>query len=280
MFLLLSLFQIACSDGKTDRDTGVHEDTSAVIEDTATEDTGTEDTGVADSETDDSATEEDSEEPAQEGINIFPSNGSGGAWSAGEIGRTTLGADIRIPTTYDPENLASPVVWLFNEEIDEWIHTDDDGVIIVDLQEYNDVPAILDKLNESMALLQEEYNVDQGRYYFAGWSAGGNIAVVLGAMNQSLIAGTMVFPGTGGNQAKDEMEKPQNHKIRLFYACGDEDPAYPWDGVQQEADYWHTAYGYETQFVRVEGGPHKLAESVYGIREQAWTWMRDFNMAN
>lgn len=247
------------------------------------------DTDASDSDTDstddtDADTEGDPDDDTglpSDGIeNINPSYGSGGGWAAGATGRTPLGADIRIPTTYAPDRMASPVIFLFNEQISEWTHTDDEGVILVDLREYNDVPAIIEKLNESMALLQEEYNVDQGRYYFAGWSAGGNISVVLSSMNQSLVAGTMVFPGTGGNQAKAEMQKTQAHKIRLFYACGDKDPAYPWDKVEIEANFWKSAFGYETKFVRVEGGPHKLAESQYGIREDAWEWMQQFNMEN
>ena len=213
-------------------------------------------------------------------INIAPSYGSGGAWGPGEVGRTDLGSDIRIPNAYAPASMASPVVWLFNEQIDEWVHTDSDSVIIVDLREYNDIPAIVDKINESMSLLERSYNVDQGRYYFAGWSAGGNIAVILSAMNQDLVAGTMVFPGTGGNQALTYMQEPQPHQISLFYACGDQDPNFAWDVVEYEANYWASAFGYETEFVRVEGGPHKLLESEYGIRAQAWAWMRGFNMEN
>ena len=278
---LFSLFLFACGDKETDMandtsnivDTANDNDESNTPEDTSSE-PSSEDTGTEDTETEDTGLTSDGV------INIAPSYGSGGEWSAGEIGRTDLGSDIRIPTVYNPDELASPVIWLFNEEIDEWTHTDEDSVILVDIREYNDVEAIIEKLNESMALLQTEYNVDQGRYYFAGWSAGGNIAVVLSAMNQELVAGTMVFPGTGGNQALAEMQQPQAHKIRLFYACGDQDPAYPWDGVQNEASYWASAFGYETQFVKVEGGPHKLLESTYGIRAEAWAWMRNFNMEN
>lgn len=249
------------------------------------------DTGMSSSEPAAEPSQEPSGEPASEPsnedtglasdgvINIIPSYGEGGVWGPGEIGRTALGSDIRIPVTYDPGTLASPVIWLFNEQINEWAHTDPDGVIVVDLREYNDIPAIIDKINESMALLEDNYNVDQGRYYFAGWSAGGNIAVILSSMNQSLVAGTMVFPGTGGNQALSEMQANQGHKIRLFYACGDQDPNYPWDAVAYEANYWSTL-GYQTTFVRVAGGPHKLLESEYGIRAQAWAWIRGFNMSN
>ena len=269
---------MACSESKV-LDTSAFEDSFEEQDTVHSDDSGAGfDSGIPSSPDDEP--EEDTGLISDGIHNIAPTYGSQGAWEAGEIGRTELGADIRIPVDYRPEERASPVIWLFNEQIDEWTHTDEDGVILVDLREYNDVPVMIEKLNESMQLLEEGYNVDQGRYYFAGWSAGGNIVVVLGAMNQELIAGTMVFPGTGGNQALSEMQQPQAHKIRLFYACGDQDPAYPWDGVQNEANYWASAFGYETLFVRVEGAGHKIQESDYAIRAQAWEWMKNFNMEN
>src|SRR5262245_20112171 len=131
---------------------------------------------------------------------VDPSNGMGGTIAPGETGTTPLGAVIRIPVGYDPENYASPVVWLFNEELAQWSAiADGDRIVLVDLDEYNDTNAIVNKLNESAMVVETEYNVDKSRYYWAGWSAGGNIAIIFGSQNQAFLAGTLVFPGTGGN---------------------------------------------------------------------------------
>src|SRR6185295_11459429 len=51
---------------------------------------------------------------------VDPSNGMGGDIPPGQTGKSPLGAVIRIPTSYDPANFASPVIWLFNEKIESW----------------------------------------------------------------------------------------------------------------------------------------------------------------
>jgi predicted esterase len=214
--------------------------------------------------------------------NVDPSGGAGGDIAPGATGMTPLGAEIYVPASYDPETLASPAIWLFNETIDQWrAVADEDAVILVDLHEYNDIPAIVDKINESVPILEEEYNVDRARYYWAGWSAGGNIVIIVGSENQATLAGTMVFPGTGGNFARDSLEAWDGHKIRMFYACGDQDPNYDYGvPVEAEANAWADWFGYETRFEMVEGSAHYIDEGVYGIRATAWEWMRGFNLGN
>jgi predicted esterase len=242
-----------------------------------------------DTDTDDAVMETDSQnqnhtdetDDVDESIhNISPSEGTGGRWVPGEVGTTPLGASVRIPATYRPEVLASPVIWLFHEQLENWEHVDEDGAIVVAINEYNDWDAIYAKLNETLILLEEEYNVDRGRYYFAGWSAGGNIAVVVASMNQDIIAGTMVFPGTGGSMAEPYMAQKPAGNLRLFYACGDEDPNFPWPQVEQESNYWAAKYGYTTRFEKVEGAGHYIDEERFGIRAEAWSWLKNFNLKN
>jgi PKD repeat protein len=215
----------------------------------------------------------------QSGVN--PSNGSGGSITAGTSGYTTLGSEIYIPTSYSPATFASPVIWLFNEALTDWKSiADQEKIVIVDLHEYNNTTNIVNKLNESIPVLENGYNVDKARYYWAGWSAGGNLAVIIGSQNQSLIAGTMVFPGTGGNLAQPNMQSNTGHKIRLYYACGDQDPNYSWSAVQYEATSWNSWYGYTTRFDKVTGSGHYISETTYGIRATAWAWMKQFNLQN
>jgi predicted esterase len=211
---------------------------------------------------------------------VDPSNGSGGTIGPGQTGSSPLGAIIRIPTSYDPALRASPVVWLFNEELPQWSAiADASGIVLVDLDEYNDIDAIVAKLNETAPLLDAGYNVDRARYYWAGWSAGGNIVVILGSQNQDTLAGTMVFPGTGGSIAQPHMSSNQGHKLRLFYACGDQDPNYGWQVVENEANVWG-GLGYTTHFVRVDGAAHYIDEPTYGVRADAWSWIEGFNLQN
>ena len=210
---------------------------------------------------------------------VAPSNGSGGPLGPGESGLTPLGATIRLPPGYTA-TAASPVVWLFNEALAGWTAiADADDAVLVDLAEYNDVDAIVAKLEETQTLVQAGYQVDMARYYWAGWSAGGNLAIIIAAQNQGLVAGTLVFPGTGGQPALPFMKGNTGHRIRLFYACGDADPNFQWDVVQNEAAVW-AGMGYQTMFVKVPGAAHFIDETLYGIRAQGWAWMRDFNLSN
>ncbi|MHC4598511.1 MAG: PKD domain-containing protein [Planctomycetota bacterium] len=219
--------------------------------------------------------------PPPSGTGVDPSNGSGGSISAGTSGNTPLGAEIYIPTSYAPTTFASPVVWLFNEVLSDWrAIADAEKIIICDLHEYNNTTNIVNKLNETIPILQNQYNVDKARYYWAGWSAGGNLAVIIGSQNQNLIAGTMVFPGTGGNLALPHMQSWAGHKIRLYYACGDQDQNFAWTAVQYEANYWNQQFGYTTRFDKVVGAGHSLTESTYGVRATAWNWIKGYNLQN
>jgi PKD repeat protein len=212
---------------------------------------------------------------------VDPSNGSGGTISPGSSANTTLGAEIYIPSSYAPSTFASPVIWLFNESLSDWRSiADTEKIVICDLHEYNNTTNIVNKLNETIPILESQYNVDKARYYWAGWSAGGNLAVIIGSQNQNLIAGTMVFPGTGGNMAQPSMQSWTGHKIRMYYACGDQDPNYSWTAVQYEANSWNQWYGYTTRFDRVAGAGHSLTESTYGVRSTAWNWIKGFNLQN
>lgn len=219
--------------------------------------------------------------PVDPNVNVDPSNGMGGTISPGMSGLTPLGAEIYVPTTYDPQQLASPVIWLFNETLDQWQNaTLADAAILVDLHEYNDTNKIVAKLNETLEILDAQYNVDRGRYYWAGWSAGGNLVIIIGSENQDTLAGTMVFPGTGGNLAQNAIASWNGHKLRMYYACGSEDPNFDANAVQFEAETWKNKYGYTTRFDLVAGAPHYLDEPTYKVRDAAWQWMRGFNLKN
>jgi predicted esterase len=187
--------------------------------------------------------------------------------------------NIYIPSSYTPSTPV-PVIFLFNEQISDWqAIADANDIMLVDLDEYNDVQAYVDKLNLVTTHIEATYNVDQNRYHFAGWSAGGNIVVILGAQNQDFIASTMVFPGTGGSSAQSAMQSRSGHKIRLFYACGSADPNYDWNVVQTEANYW-VGYGYTTHFDKVDGAEHYIDEATYHVRQAAWDWVKNFTKTN
>lgn len=130
-----------------------------------------------------------------------------------------------------------------------------------------------------MEKIAREYNVDLARFYLAGWSAGGNIVVMIAGLNQNLFAASMVFPGTGGQETYNDLQAWTGHKIRLYYACGSEDPNYPWDAVQNEANAFANL-GYTTRFDKVEGSAHYIEEAVYHTRAAAWQWVRGFNLEN
>lgn len=219
--------------------------------------------------------------PLDPNVNVDPSQGMGGAIAPGTSGMTPMGAEIYIPPTYAPDQLASPVIWLFNETSQQWsATTDPDAAILVDLHEYNDTEKIVAKLNETIEILEAQYNVDRGRYYWAGWSAGGNLVIIIGSQNQDTLAGTMVFPGTGGNIAQQPLAEWNGHKIRMYYACGSVDPNFDANAVKFEAETWMSKYGYTTRFDLIEGAPHYLDEAVYQPRAAAWAWMRGFNLKN
>ncbi len=223
------------------------------------------------------------------GTGVDPSGGSGGTISPGSTGdwESPYGATadrkhvyIYIPTSYNPTVLASPVVFLFNEEIGQWKDiADANAIILVDLNEYNDQSAYANKITYTVfPKLADEYNIDQARYHLAGWSAGGNLVVIMGSQNQDLFVSTMVFPGTGGSYAQPYLSSWTGHKIRLYYACGDQDTNYPYADVEYEANAWHNWYGYTTRCDKVVGCGHYINEDDHYKRQDAWNWVKDFHL--
>jgi hypothetical protein len=75
------------------------------------------------------------------------------------------------------------------------------------------------------------------------------------------------------------MSSNQGHKLRLYYACGDQDPNFAWAVVENEANVW-ASLGYTTRFDKVEGAGHHLDEATYGVRANAWSWIQGFNLQN
>jgi len=231
------------------------------------------------------AAQQDRAQPdaAASSLGVDPSGGGGGAIVPGQTGDWSCAAGsghvyVYLPTSYDGAARAAPVIWLFNEEPEQWrAIADVSGVIVVDLDEYNDIQAYVDKLNFAVDRLEQEYNVDRARNYLAGWSAGGNIVVMLGSMNQDWVVATMVFPGTGGQTAYDELSAWSGHKLRLYYACGDQDPNFAWSAVQNEAGVF-SGLGYVTRFDLVEGCGHYIDEAVHHKREHAWAWVEGFHL--
>ncbi|MBW2701528.1 MAG: PKD domain-containing protein [Deltaproteobacteria bacterium] len=221
--------------------------------------------------------------PAVDGVD--PSMGQGGSIAPGQTGdwSSAHGSGhvfVYVSANYDGTLAAAPVIWLFNEEIPQWRGlADEQGLILVDLDEYNDVSAYVAKINFASGLLEERYNVDRARYHLAGWSAGGNIVVILGAQNQDFAASTLAFPGTGGQGAYDDLSAWSGHKIRLFYACGEDDPNFPWSAVQNEADVFG-GLGYQTRFQMVPSCGHYIDEDLHHIRRDAWNWVSGFNLQN
>ncbi len=219
------------------------------------------------------------------GGGIDPSGGSGGStqpggiWDFAVAGAGSGHVYVYIPTSYDPQTAASPVVWLFNEEIDQWqAIADTNNIILVDLDEYNDTQAYLTKINTLIPELEDQYNVDRARYYFAGWSAGGNIAIMFTDDNQGVVAAAVVFPGSGGAAPAIPPERPNGAKY--YYAVGDQDTAtgyYP--GCVNEANY-RQGQGYTTRCDVVAGCGHYIDESTYHKRADAWAWVKDFNLQN
>ncbi len=218
------------------------------------------------------------------GTGVDPSGGSGGTITAGTTGdwACAFGSGhvyVYIPTSYNPGTLASPVVWLFNEQISDWkAIADANAIILMDLDEYNDTAAYVDKINFAATKLEDEYNVDMARYYFAGWSAGGNIAIMLTDGNQEFVAAALVFPGSGG-AAPSSKPAGRPNGAKYYYAVGDQDTATGYyDGCVTEANY-RSSQGYTTRCDVVAGCGHYISES-YHKRADGWNWVKGFNLTN
>jgi poly(3-hydroxybutyrate) depolymerase len=135
------------------------------------------------------------------------------------------------------------------------------------------------KIQYAYPKLEAEYNVDMARYYFAGWSAGGNVAIMLTDGNQEFIAAAMVFPGSGGAAPSKPAGRPNGAKY--YYAVGDQDTLektgtgyYP--GCVDEASY-RSNQGYTTRCDVVPGAGHSLPNSK---RLDGWNWVKGFNLTN
>jgi PKD repeat protein len=217
------------------------------------------------------------------GTGVDPSGGTGGAISPGTKGTWSCSAGnvyVYIPTSYNPSVLASPVVYLFNEEISQWSSiADANGIILVDLDEYNDVKAYIDKINFVLPKIAAEYNVDKARYYFAGWSAGGNIVIAITDTYQGLVAAAMVFPG-GHTDYGPAMPPERPAGAKYYYAVGENDTStgyYP--GCVGEANA-RQSQGYTTRCDVVGGCGHRIDEDTYHKRQDAWNWVKGFNLQN
>ena len=216
-----------------------------------------------------------------------PSGGSGGEIANGTYGDTPEGGKIYLPTSYNPEKGPSRVVVLFNMSLTSWRDVaDEENIIIVGTISYNDVELIFQRMEEALAILTSDYNIDLARIYIGGWSAGGNIALIYATTEefQSRIAGVMVFPGSGGDYVIKNFlttsKNPEARKMAIYYAIGTEDTGtgyYPVAG--QEARVLQKITGYENRVkIRIwEGEGHKLPNQAMA---EAWNWIRDFNTLN
>ncbi|TET31595.1 MAG: hypothetical protein E3J72_22030 [Planctomycetota bacterium] len=187
------------------------------------------------------------------------------------------GVTVYIPTSYNPATLASPVVWLFNENIPDWkAVADANGIIIIDLDEYNNEPALHSKISQTEPKLEAEYNVDKARYYYAGFSAGGNIAIIFTDANQGHVAAAMSFPGSYQPAPSIPSERPNGAKY--YYAVGSLDTAYA--QAIPKACAAREAQGYTVRYDIVQGCGHYISESQYHKRADAWDWVKNFNVKN
>jgi dienelactone hydrolase len=220
--------------------------------------------------------------PPPEDAGIDPSNGSGGSLQPGSSMTTSGGATIYLPTSYVIAK-ASPVIILFNMDVSQWkTIADRDRIVLVDTNSYNDVNLIFDRAEESQGLLESNYNVDRARSYFAGWSAGGNISIIYGTdpKNANSLAGIMVFPGSGGYYARNNLtaaSQQGKRAVPIYYAVGDRDTStgyYP--GVLDEAEILSSITGYKNRIKTKiwPGVGHALKNQA---NEEAWQWIKAFN---
>ncbi|TET35796.1 MAG: hypothetical protein E3J72_09820 [Planctomycetota bacterium] len=147
----------------------------------------------------------------------------------------------------------------------------------MDLNNYNNFDLLVARLQHAYQKLEAEYNVDKARYYLAGWSAGGNIAIGITNSNQNFVAAVMTFPGSGGGVAIPP-ERPGGAKY--YYAVGDQDTGtgfYP--GVVTEAENMK-AMGYTAHCEVYNGCGHRIEEAKWHARAAAWQWVKGFNLKN
>lgn len=217
-------------------------------------------------------------------VGFTPSNGSGGTIAPGTIGVTAGGATIYCPTSYQPSQYASPVIFLFNMDVNQFqTLANADRAFLVDTNSYNDVNLIFTRVNEALGILQTQYNIDLARLYFAGWSAGGNICMLYltdPQNQQTVVAGIMTFPGTGGNTAYNNCRNNTGRKCGLYYAVGDQDTAtgyYP--GAVNEAQAIAALPGWASKVTYKvwPGQGHGLNQAA---RDAAWAVIKNYNLVN
>lgn len=195
---------------------------------------------------------------------------------------TSSGARIYLPSSYRSDR-ASSVIILFNMSISQWkAIAEEDNVILVDTQSYNDVDLIFQRMDASLKTLESQYNVDRARYYFAGWSAGGNITLIYGTVPEyaNSVAGIMVFPGSGGFYARDNLNSASQQRKRavpIYYAVGDKDTStgyYP--AILNEANILASISGYQDRIkTKVwAGASHSLGSQALS---EGWQWIKNFN---
>lgn len=220
--------------------------------------------------------------PPTQVTGIDPSNGRGGKLQPGQSEKTAGGGTIYCPQNYKSD-YASPVIVLFNMDISQWKSiADRDGLFVVDTNSYNDQSLIFNRLNEAVGILEAGYNVDRARIYFAGWSAGGNIALLNGTnpVNANELAGIMVFPGSGGNYARNYLTQASQQGKRavpIYYAVGDRDTSTGYfPGVVNEAQILSRIPGYESRITYKvwQDMGHSLHQGAF---DEAWKWISEFN---
>lgn len=221
---------------------------------------------------------------------IKASKGSGGTIGPGQSANTAGGATIYVPTSYNPKVRPSGVIFLIHMQIKDFkFIADKDSLFVVDTNQYPSSPAeqqlVVDRYQEALGILTNQYNLEQAKVYIAGWSAGGNFAL-LGATSpdaQQEIAGIMVFPGTGGNRLLSNCQQNIRRKMAFYYAVGDQDTSTGYArGVPNEASVIGQVSGYQDR-VRYKvwaGRNHDLvSHPTLGppVIEEAWNFLRQFN---
>jgi hypothetical protein len=203
-----------------------------------------------------------------------------GAWLPGQTGRSAHGAYIYIPKSYAKSGKPSSVIFLFHIDYRYFrAMADAENTVLVDTEPldrgdtttcnggqtyssgYVNQKYILSLIAESRDLLIAQYNVDATRFYYAGWSHGGDLAMKFASLptadslapddqqsvacsnppsellsyqkaahvGQTEVAGVMVFPGHYGYEQIDLWKKTNSMGTRrscFAYSVGTNDSTY------------------------------------------------------
>ncbi len=223
--------------------------------------------------------------PSPSPVGLQPSRGSGGKVTPGKIGRTQGGGDFYIPKSYAPQTAASSMIVMFNLNIPAFkAIADRDNVILLDTMFYEEEEEIFSILNEAMISLPKAYNIDLAKMYWAGWSNGGNIAILNGTKleNQKKFAGIMVFPGAGGKEAVDNFSQVNQQKARrtaIIYEVGSLDTAFGYvQFIPGEVNTLRKISGYSDRIAyKIWPNVGHEAWAAPGVAEHAWSWIKQFN---